>query len=386
MHPALRLGLFYALINIGTGMSMPYVPVWFRSVGLTAPEIGVILSAPMIGRVLAGPLVAIWADRFELRRTPMAILAAVTALAYASLLVFKGFWFWTVGWFVASTAINAMSPLADVLTLARARQLGFDYTHARSGGSLAYVMGNVCGGMVLAMTHPAISVIWAGIAAGGCAVGALTLLPPMPVHHGAVPSGSPFSALADLFRNRPLMLCLVTLSLIQGSHALYYGFSAIAWTSRGVPASFVGLLWGTSVVAEIVFFWWGGPLRRWAGPLGLILFGGIGAVFRWTALSFAPPLWVLFPLQIFHALTFTCTYIGGLELVEHLSPPAQASSAQSLSASLSYGLATGLATMGCGWLYAHFQTSAYLAMSMMAIAGVVCVIPLRRITALTALS
>ena len=91
----------------------------------------------------------------------------------------------------------------------------------------------------------------------------------------------------------------------------------------------------------------------------------------------SPPLWLLFSLQALHALTFTATYIGGLELVERLCKPSQASAAQTLSASLSTGLATGLATMCCGWLYAHFQTSAYLVMTIMALSGLVCARSLR---------
>ena len=55
LPPLFRHGFFYALIYIGTGVSMPYAPVWFKSVGLTAPQIGVILAAPMLGRAVAGP-------------------------------------------------------------------------------------------------------------------------------------------------------------------------------------------------------------------------------------------------------------------------------------------------------------------------------------------
>ena len=383
MHPILRHGLFYALIYIGTGVSMPYVPVWFKSVGLTAPQIGVILSAPMMGRLLAGPLLAIWADGFRMRRTPLVILGAVALAAYGSLLVFKGFWFWMVGWFVAATAISTISPLADVLTLIQSRDQGFQYTLARGFGSLAYIVGNVVGGVVIAATHPFMSVVWSAVAGGVCGLGGLMLLPGTPVHTvrtGAAPV-SAWAATLSLFRNRTLMLALATISLIQGSHALYYAFSAIAWTAHGIPAGYVGLLWGTRVGAELAFFWWGGAVRRRAGPVGLVLLGGVGAVIRWTALSMSPPLWLLFPLQCLHALTFTATYVGGLELVERLSPAAQASAAQTLSASLSYGLATGVATMSCGWLYAHFHASAYLVMCGIAVIGVACVLPLKAMTA-----
>ena len=81
LPPLFRHGFFYALIYIGTGVSMPYAPVWFKSVGLTAPQIGVILAAPMLGRAVAGPATAVWAEGFRLRRTPMVLLGLIAAAA-----------------------------------------------------------------------------------------------------------------------------------------------------------------------------------------------------------------------------------------------------------------------------------------------------------------
>jgi MFS transporter, PPP family, 3-phenylpropionic acid transporter len=74
MPLTLRLGLFYAAIFVGTGASLPYIPVWFRAQGLSGAQIGVILAAPMMVRIFISPLLAIWADGFDLRRTPLSPL------------------------------------------------------------------------------------------------------------------------------------------------------------------------------------------------------------------------------------------------------------------------------------------------------------------------
>ena len=47
MTPALRLGLYYSAIFLGTGAVAPYMPIWFAARGLSGAEIGLILSAPM---------------------------------------------------------------------------------------------------------------------------------------------------------------------------------------------------------------------------------------------------------------------------------------------------------------------------------------------------
>lgn len=45
---------------------------------------------------------------------------------------------------------------------------------------------------------------------------------------------------------------LACVSLLQGAHAAYYGFSAIYWQSAGYSASAVGYLWSLGVVAEVI--------------------------------------------------------------------------------------------------------------------------------------
>eukprot|EP01037_Dinobryon_pediforme_P018741 gene18741-19045_t len=380
LPPLVRHGFFYALIYVGTGVSMPYAPVWFKGVGLTAPQIGMILAAPMLGRAVAGPATAVWAEGFRLRRTPILLLALIAAACYAALLLLHGFFAWLLLWFVAATAISAISPLADVLNLIRSRIDNFTYTLARSIGSIGYIFGNIAGGAVVAATSPVTAIIWPAVAATACAVLGLKLLPAEPTQHPSATDETRlgWSALPALLRNGDLMLCIAVFSLIQGSHGLYYGFSAIAWTAQGVPAWAVGVLWGVSVGAEVGLFWMGGLVRKRFDPTQLILIGAVAAVIRWTALAFSPPLWLLFPLQALHALTFTATFMGGLELVDRLCPRSQASAAQTLSASLSYGLATGATTVAGGWLYARFGAGAYLPMSVVALIGAIGALVLSR--------
>ena len=44
MSLPIRLGLFYSALFIGSGVSSPYMPVWFAHHGLNGAQIGLILS------------------------------------------------------------------------------------------------------------------------------------------------------------------------------------------------------------------------------------------------------------------------------------------------------------------------------------------------------
>ena len=63
-----------------------------------------------------------------------------------------------------------------------------------------------------------------------------------------------------------------------------------------------------------------------------------------------------------------------------MSSPREASAAQTLSASLSYGLFTGVATIVSGWLYGQFQGMGYLVMALMAVVGAGLALGLPRAT------
>src|ERR1700759_5322935 len=117
MPLTVRLGLFYGAIFIGTGVSSPYLPVWFAHHGLSGSRIGLILSLPMLARAFTAPLLAGWADRFRLRRPALMILAAAVTAAYALMALPWGFAWWMVVWFAASSMFTTLSPLADVIAL-----------------------------------------------------------------------------------------------------------------------------------------------------------------------------------------------------------------------------------------------------------------------------
>jgi PPP family 3-phenylpropionic acid transporter len=86
-------------------------------------------------------------------------------------------------------------------------------------------------------------------------------------------------------------------------------------------------------------------------------------------LAFSPPLWLVFPLQTLHVLSYAATFLASLQLVEKLSTPRNASAAQAINSALSGGLLMGLATMASGPLFDRFGAHGYLLMTLMCLAG-----------------
>ena len=368
-----RLGLFYGAIFIGTGASSPYLPVWFADHGLSGSRIGLILSLPMLARAVTAPLLAIWADSFRLRRTALLILAVAVTLAYALMALPGGFAWWTVVWFAGSSMYATLSPLADVIVLARARRDSFNFGWPRGIGSAAFIVANVGMGMILTRGSSDLVLVWMLAAIALTALGARFLLPPDPVHEDgpAMVLSDRMAGLAGLLRDPAFMTAVVSAGLIQSAHAFYYSFSTLAWKRQGIPEDLTGLLWAVGVATEIVFMWFMEPWRRRIGPRNLLMLGGAAAVARWSALAFSPPLWMLFPLQLLHALSYAATFFASLLLVERLSTSRNASAAQAMNSALSGGVLSGLATMASGPLFDRFGARGYLLMSAMCVIGLV---------------
>ncbi|HEV2531927.1 MFS transporter [Phenylobacterium sp.] len=371
MSLPLRLGLYYGAIFVGTGVSSPYLPVWFAHHGLSGAKIGLILSLPMMARAFTAPLLAVWADSFRLRRTALIVMGAVVTGLYVAMALPLGFAWWALVWFAASSLYTTMSPLADVITLSRAARDGFNFGWPRGIGSACFIVGNIGMGAILARGSPELVLVWMAAAVALASVAARLLLPPDPVHEeGHVAQLSDrMAGLSELLRDPAFMTATLSAGLIQSAHAFYYGFSTLAWKQQGIAPSMTGVLWGSAVAVEVGFMWFLEPWRRRMGPRNLLALGGVAAVLRWTALAFSPPLWALFPLQALHALSYAATFMASLQLVQRLSSPRNASAAQAINSSLSGGFISGVATMASGWLFDRYGAQGYLLMTAMCVAG-----------------
>lgn len=381
MTAAPRLALQYVLLFGATGVSLPFAGLWLGAQGFDGAEIGVLLAAPMLARLFTGPAIAHWADRFRLRRTPIALLGLVAALGYGGAALTDGFWLVGLGWFVGATAASALIPLIDVLSLRLARRGGFSFSVPRGFGSAAFVLANVVMGAMLLRGPVDVIVVAVVLASLLVALAAWLVLPPEPVDDPDLPPDGPrFAGIRTLLKAPQYMTAIAAIGAVQAAHAFHYGFSALIWKGQGISAATTGQLWAFSVVIEIGFMWWLEPWRRRIGvdARTMLLIGAVAAVARWAVMSIAPPLWLLWPLQALHALSFAATYLAGVQLVERLSPPGGHTAGQTLNSVLAAGVLIGMATLASGPLYDRFGAGGYMAMAAMALVGVVVALRLKR--------
>jgi MFS transporter, PPP family, 3-phenylpropionic acid transporter len=370
---AFRLASVYAAFFLFNGIQMPYLPAWLAGRGLDAREIGIVLAVPMLARIIAVPLATRLIDRHGDAETAAAVAATLAAAAYAAMAFAYGFAAILAVYAAISLLSSPVLPLADSLGLRGLKARGLAYGPVRLWGSVAFIVANMAGGLVLG-TWGAGALVWALTAALAATAVAAWRLPRAADGGEAVVSRSIGSG---LWRSGAFVATVVGASLIQASHAVLYGFATLQWTGNGIDGTTIGVLWALGVVAEVVLFAVSARVVARLGAANMILIGGIGAVVRWTAMGFDPPVLLLPALQLLHALSFGATHLGAMDMLSQLAHRKGGATAQGDFAAVQGG--TFAAAMGAsGGLVAAFGSAAYFAMAAVAAAGFVIAIGARR--------
>lgn len=381
---ALRLSVFYIATFCIIGCYMPFLPVWLRWRGLDDTQIALIYAAPVFVRAIFTPVMTFLADRNGRPVTMLKGFAWASLLAalmlpftggfpsiFAIILLFTLFWM-------------SVIPLTEAVALSGARAGRGDYGRMRLWGSFGYIAMTAGGGAVLQLWGPQ-AALWLFIGAAASVTLTVYGLPRGGGYDRAVEdaTGLPLrrlrlADLAQLIKAPTLWLFFAATSTIQSAHAVYYIFGTLHWTSVGISPAVIGLLWAVGVIAEIVLFAYAGWVGRWLGPAQLICLAGAAAVLRWVFTAYDPGLPVLFVLQSLHGLTFGAAHLGAMQFIARALPHRLAASGQGLYASITAGVVMGLASLSAGPLFRAYGGEAYLAMAVLAFAGLLASLMLMR--------
>lgn len=358
---ALRLGAAYGTFFIALGIFQPYLPLWLQARGLSPQAIGLVLAVPMLSRLAATPLLGFLSDRMGrpkalLSLLGMATVAAMVLLAFTSslpaILLMLG---------VMSAAWFPGFSLLDSYTSRLARAGRAEYGRARQWGSASFLAANLAGGVIVGALG-AESVVLLMIAGHTAYVFATFALPELP---RAEPMPSP---LTGRRARLGFLAGIVAAGLVQASHAVLYLFATVHWRAEGISLNIIGVLWAVGVAAEMVLFRFGRPLLARFGAYGMIAVGGAAAVVRFAVMASDPPLAVLLPLQLLHALTFAATYLAMVDLVARSVSEHRSGTGQT-TASWTSSLMSSAANVAAGPLWAAFGPMAFLAGCALGLAG-----------------
>jgi PPP family 3-phenylpropionic acid transporter len=361
---AVRLALLYAVCFGTGGIYLAFFPAWLAVRGLDPAAIGIVLAAFQLSRIVATPVGTRVSDRHGTMKGSIIVVTIAAAAAMSALGLMSGFAAILGTVIVLSVAWAPAVPLIDAYALKGLSDRGRAYGPVRLWGSVGFIVATVIGGYIfgiIATTH----LIWM-IAAGHCIL-VLFALALVPIPRDQSAAQRPTAGHSHL--RRPAFLAIAAAgSLIQGSHAVYYGFATLDWTARGFDGVTIGVLWGIGVIGEIILFALAARMPAAIGPVTLILVGAAGAVLRWTVTALNPPVAVMVLLQLLHGASFGTTHLGVMMyLNQNATEGARAAAQGDVATANSLMMASASALAGV--LYGASGSTAYLAMAAMGAAG-----------------
>ena len=371
--PALRYAAFYGAVFLALGIYLPFWPVFLKSRGLSAAEIGLLFGLVSWVRVVSTPAVAQLADRSGRAQTILALAACGSFVFFVGFFWARGFWPILLIMLPATACFQVLIPLAESQTMAAVLRQRLDYGRIRLWGSLAFILGTVGAGQLITGRAPDLVLLLVLGALGTTVLAALALPGRRERPHGAE-RASPLALLG----NRRFLLFLGAASLLQASHAAYYGFSALHWKAAGLSEGTIGWLWAEGVLAEVLLFAIGGTLVARAGPPVLLALAGLAGILRWSVLAATTALPALVAVQALHALTFGAAHLGAMHFIARAAPPGLSATAQSFYSAVSGGIAMGLAMLAAGALYQAYAGQVFLVMAVLSAGGLALALVLWR--------
>jgi len=370
---AIRLSLFYASVFTMIGLHIAFWPVWLKSKGLDASQIGLVLAFSLGIKVIVNPLLAHLADRSGERKR------LIIVLSVGALISFSGF-FWADG----LTAILAVSvslfvfwspimPVHESLTIFTTHKLNLNYGAIRLWGSISFIAAVVVGGMILT-GKPEIWIFTLILAAIVMTSISAFLLPDY--HTPKAEAGN--LPLKQVLSDKNFILFLIAAALLQASHSVYYAFATLQWRGLGFSESLIGALWAEGVIAEIILFAASGFFIKKFGAARLMAMAGLAGTIRWSIAAVTDDLAIIVFLQLLHAFTFGAAHLGAMHFIQNRIDPKLSATTQSIYSAAAMGLGVGSGVYLAGILYHGYGTAAYFAMTVFSVLGGLLAFTLRR--------
>ncbi|KNE85129.1 3-phenylpropionate MFS transporter [Aggregatibacter aphrophilus] len=363
VRPFTWLALSFFGYYCAYGVFMPFFPVWLKSQHYGEELIGMVLASAYVFRFVGGLFFSGLIKRASQLINSLRLLALASALIMAGLSFAAGsFWllFSAIGLFAMVN--SAGMPITDSLASTWQRQIQLDYGKARLIGSMAFVVGVTLFGNVIGFFGEQ-NIVW--ILTALLLVYSMmqcvtpTILPQDERSEQATAEVRYW----DLLKNNTTLRVLIASSLIQGSHAAYYVYSVLYWTSLGIPVSQTSLLWGVAVVAEILLFFFSRRLLQNWKVTTIFYLATFACIVRWLGLATANTIWLIAILQFLHSLTYAVAHYGMVRYIT-TQPQAHISKLQALYNGFSNSAMVAILTALSGVIYPYSPAFTFILMAM----------------------
>ncbi len=342
MPPISRAVITYVVYFTAVGAAWPYLPVYYRDLGLDLGTIGFLAGLSAATQLVAAPAWGGLTDRYPGSRLTLPAAALLASAGAFGLFGARELPAIAGSVLVLAAGLAGIGPLLDaraldILGAERAR-----YGEVRAWGSAAFIVTAWLVGLLIDRTAP--SSLFAVY------IPALVLTAPIALsltRRAAPRAPSVLRGAVELVRRSGIGLFLVGTLLVWTMLNAVNSFYSIQIVAFGAPATTVGLAWAVGAAVEVPIMW---GFARLAGRFGtgrlLVLGASCMAIRAGLAALATDAAWLVLiaPLE---GVAFGLYFVGGVTYVSKHVPPNLAATGQGVWTSVA-GLAAILGSSGGG--------------------------------------
>tara|TARA_A100001011_G_C14256309_1_gene820243 strand:- start:851 stop:1702 length:852 start_codon:yes stop_codon:yes gene_type:complete len=179
-----------------------------------------------------------------------------------------------------------------------------------------------------------------------------------------------FSGYKALFtkNNKNIIIFIFACSMLQSTHAMYYGYSTILWENKGLSFFKIGILWSFAIFAEVLLFLKIDKYFKATLLYKTLLYCAIIAVIRWILTYLVESFYILLIVQTLHGVTFALTHYTMIFFINKKLRESSKLFIQSVYHTLTGGIFLTILTISCGHLTSYTKgDEGYLLMTLLAL-------------------
>lgn len=341
--------LLYLVVYASYGTTSVYRTLYFRRIGLSGAEIGLLIALEPLVMLVAGPLWSLIADRLGLRTRLLAIVTGLSMLPMLAMIWARHFALLAFLSGAVAFFTGPIQPLMDSMALAVLAGERHKYASLRALGSLGYAPVMWLTGLFI-QRHD-IRWIFVGYAA---LMGAGCLLSLRMRTERGILARNIGTGLGRLVRDAGWREFVIAVFVAMMAQTVAFAYVGLYLDTLGASEGTIGLSGAVGSIGQTLWMLSLIPwlMRHWGSRRLVVL------SFSTYALRFA--IWALVPVpavvvasQVLMGMTFGAMVVASVDFADRYAPPGLAATSQALVTGLVSGLGRSLGGVIAGPLYDH---------------------------------
>lgn len=342
-----RLPILYFVAYAAIGSVLPFLSVYYRTVGLSGSEIGVFAAFNPLATISLVPIWGSLADRTGHHRAFLVVALAISIVAALSIGLAHTFLILCIGSLLFAGSSAAIIPLLDTITLHVLQMHENDYGLTRLWGSLGSGLFVLLIGVL--SVKEGINVIFASYMLFATIGIIVTLFLSYTSLSLSLTASSMRQGIGVLFNNIPFRLLLVALIFLGVGMGAGEAFLGILIIDVGGTSFHIGLAFALQALVEIPMMGLTSRILYLMTPRRLFVGSFCALALLLTVAGFIPQLLVVLMIQPLWGLAWAGYWTGSTIEIAKLVPPSLQASAQTLASAATLGLGSMLGALLGGW-------------------------------------